>query len=38
MWSDTIKSADRGRFNDPKVPEMPSEFLAKHLNSAKATP
>jgi acetyl esterase/lipase len=34
----TVKGAGHGRFNDPKVPEMTREFLAKHLKPAKATP
>ena len=34
----TVKGAGHGRFNDPKVPEMTREFLAKYLKPAKTTP
>jgi len=34
----TVKGAGHGRFNDPKVPEMTREFLAKHLKPAKPNP
>jgi acetyl esterase/lipase len=33
----TVKGAGHGRFNDPKVPEMTKEFLAKHLKPTKTT-
>ena len=29
----TVKGAGHGRFNDPRVPEMTREFLAKELKS-----
>ncbi|MCL4180410.1 MAG: alpha-L-fucosidase [Verrucomicrobia bacterium] len=29
----TVKGAGHGRFNDPKVPELTREFLAKHLRA-----
>jgi hypothetical protein len=31
----TVKGAGHGRFNDPKVPELTREFLAKYLKPAK---
>jgi acetyl esterase/lipase len=34
----TVKGAGHGRFNDPKVPEMTREFLAKHLKLVKPNP
>jgi acetyl esterase/lipase len=34
----TVKGAGHGGFNDPKVPELTSEFLAKHLKPTKPTP
>jgi acetyl esterase/lipase len=33
----TVKGAGHGRFNDPKVPEMTRDFLAKHLKPTKST-
>jgi acetyl esterase/lipase len=32
----TVKGAGHGRFNDPEVPKLTSEFLAKHLTSRKS--
>jgi dipeptidyl aminopeptidase/acylaminoacyl peptidase len=34
----TVKGAGHGRFNDPKVPEMTREFLAKYLKPVKPNP
>lgn len=34
----TVKGAGHGAFQDPKVPELTREFLAKHLKPAKANP
>ncbi len=34
----TVKGGGHGRFNDPKVPELTREFLAKHLKLGKPSP